>query len=101
MEILFAANRLTLGGAETHLVGLARVLQAKGHTVTVVSAGGQLEEELAEAGISHYRLPLHKKTPLAFLRSLIGLSRLLARHSFPIAHAHGRIPAVLLRLLQK
>ncbi|MBE6637544.1 MAG: polysaccharide pyruvyl transferase CsaB [Ruminococcaceae bacterium] len=100
MNILFAANRLTLGGAETHLVGLARVLQAKGHTLTVVSAGGPLVGELTEAGIPHYRLPLDKKTPLALLRSLVGLSSLLARHPVTIAHAHGRIPAVLLRLLQ-
>ena len=100
MNILFTTSRLSLGGAETHIVGLTGELTAMGHTVTVASAGGKLTASLPH-GVRHVLLPLDRKDPLSVLRSLHGLRRLLQGESFSVVHAHARIPAFLCGLLQK
>ena len=100
MNLLFVTSRLTLGGAETHILGLAKELNAMGHTVTIVSSGGQLTD-LLPPSIPHITLPLDKKDPPSVLRSLRGLRRILKDGAFPIVHAHARIPAFLCGILQR
>jgi len=100
MNLLFVTSRLTLGGAETHILGLAKELTAMGHAVTIASSGGKLSDILPPS-IPHIPLPLDKKDPLSVLRSLRGLRRLLKDGSYPVVHAHARIPAFLCGLLQK
>lgn len=100
MNLLFVTSRLTLGGAETHILGLAKELNAMGHTVTIVSSGGQLTD-LLPPSIPHITLPLDKKDPPSVLRSLRGLRRILKDGAFPIVHAHARIPAFLCGILRR
>ncbi len=100
MYILFLTSRLSLGGAETHIVGLAKSLTAMGHTVTIASAGGRLVEALPPT-VAHITMPLDRKDPLSLLRSLTALWRLLKSQKIPLVHAHARIPAVIAALLQK
>jgi len=100
MNLLFTTSRLSLGGAETHILGLAKELTAMGHTVTIVSAGGKLTKQLP-IGISHMTLPLDRKDPLSVLRSLVGLQHILKKEDFSVVHAHARIPAFLCGILQK
>lgn len=100
MNILLVTSRLSLGGAETHIVGLAKELTALGHTVTIASAGGQLTDRLSPS-VRHVTLPLHKKDPLSVLRSLIGLQRLIRKEAYSVVHAHARIPAFLCGILRK
>ena len=40
MKILMATMKMEIGGAETHILELAKALSARGCEVTVVSAGG-------------------------------------------------------------
>jgi len=100
MNLLFTTSRLSLGGAETHILGLAKELTAMGHTVTIVSAGGKLTKQLP-IGISHMTLPLDRKDPLSVVRSLVGLQHILKKEDFSVVHAHARIPAFLCGILQK
>ena len=40
MKIMMATMGLDIGGAETHIVELAKELKARGHDVFIVSNGG-------------------------------------------------------------
>ncbi|MDR0563700.1 MAG: glycosyltransferase [Azoarcus sp.] len=53
MRIVFLIRSLEIGGAEQQLVTLARVLHARGETVTVLTfyPGGALRDELAKSGV--------------------------------------------------
>jgi len=84
-----------IGGAETHVLTLARALESLGHRVTVVSGGGVYEKEADT--FEHIRLPLHKKRYFFF--TLRALRSLFKRRRFDIIHAHARYPAFLCRLL--
>lgn len=83
MKILFAASRMGIGGAETHIAGLASELTRRGHKIWIASAGGVLSEFLGE-GIEHIVLPLDGKTPLAAAEALCGLAKLIKRENFDV-----------------
>ncbi|MDI3316747.1 MAG: glycosyltransferase [Bacillota bacterium] len=84
---------LDLGGAETHVVSLARALRRRGWEVEVTSSGGRLVSRLEEAGIPHHFLPLGSRLPWELERSVAGLRALVRRRAIGLVHAHARIPA--------
>ena len=91
MNILMLSMSMGAGGAETHVLTLARALVRAGHSVTVASAGGMLTAGLAEGGVAHVTLPLASRSPVALARAVGGIIRLCRRESFDVIHAHGRI----------
>jgi glycosyltransferase involved in cell wall biosynthesis len=96
-----ATNSFDLGGAETHLLELSRGLQALGHTVFVVSAGGELVPALESAGVRHVEAKLDTHSPVKLIQAFCRLRRLIRKEKPDIVHAHARIPAFLCSLLQK
>ena len=100
-SILMALTRFDIGGAETHVLELSLELQRMGYRVVVVSNGGVYEENLKEAGIRHYKIPLHSKTPANMAKSLSLLKKVIKEEKIDIVHAHGRIPAFLCGILRK
>src|SRR6266542_7141709 len=64
MRILLAAKTMGVGGLERIVVGLARELHGRGHTVWVVSSGGNLVEDLQRAGTAHVTVPLEITSPI-------------------------------------
>lgn len=100
-SILMALTRFDIGGAETHVLELSLELQRMGYRIVVVSNGGVYEENLKEAGIKHYKIPLHSKTPVAMAKSLSLLKKVIKEEKIDIVHAHGRIPAFLCGILRK
>ncbi|HWR61140.1 MAG TPA: group 1 glycosyl transferase, partial [Clostridia bacterium] len=62
-NILIATMRLDIGGAETHIVELAKGLSREGFNVVVASVGGVYEAELIKSKIKVYRVPLDNKKP--------------------------------------
>ncbi|MBY6275062.1 glycosyltransferase family 4 protein [Symbiobacterium thermophilum] len=97
-NILLAAMALDLGGAETHVISLARELHRRGHRVVVASAGGRMVPMLTERGIPHIVVPMASRNPLAMARAYWLLRRLIAEHRIGLVHAHARIPAWLCAL---
>ena len=53
MKILMATMGLDIGGAETHIVELAKELRSDGHDVAIVSNGGVYVPEIEAAGQFH------------------------------------------------
>ena len=95
VKILIATMKMGIGGAETHIVELCRALVEREHSVTVVSAGGELEGELKAVGAEHITLPLDKKTPAAVIHCRYEMRRIIKEEKFDIVHAHARIPAFI------
>jgi glycosyltransferase involved in cell wall biosynthesis len=99
--ILLAAMALDLGGAETHVISLARELRRQGHKVIVASAGGRMVSMLQEAGIPHVLVPMGSRNPVDLLRAYRRLLALLTDSNIGLIHAHARIPAWLASLAVK
>lgn len=91
--VFLVAMALGLGGAETHVVTLAKGLNARGLTVLVGSAGGPLTQELTSVGIRHILLPLGSRSPIHLLTAQRMLQQVVQKEGVDLVHAHARIPA--------
>ncbi len=90
MKILLLADHMNSGGAETHIFELSRFLSHLGHSVTVLSYGGQIAKELSAMGIRtvrYGRIPLH---------TLADVIRRVKPH---VVHAHTRQSLFICQIL--
>ncbi|MFA5260531.1 MAG: lipopolysaccharide heptosyltransferase II [Candidatus Omnitrophota bacterium] len=84
---------LNVGGVETGTVDLAKYLLEHGHSPVVVSNGGALVQSLENMGITHYQLPVHKKSFLSAWRCVKALKRIIVDEKIDVVHARSRVPA--------
>lgn len=96
--VLLAAMALELGGAETHVISLARELKRRGYTVVVASAGGRMVSLLNESAIPHVQVPMDSRSPVTLFRAYRRLSQVIDEYQIGLVHAHARIPAWLTSL---
>lgn len=100
-RILMALMGLDIGGAETHVIELTKMLVADGHTVVIVSNGGVYEDTLKALGVKSYHAPLTKKSPSALLTSYRTIKRIIKEEEIDIVHSHARIPSTVCGLLHR
>lgn len=100
-NILLSLQQLTIGGAETHVVELAKELKRRGYNVIVTSKGGVYEKELEAVGIKHYYVPLHTKNPIQTIKAARTLARIIREEKIDIVHSHARISSFILGKLHK
>lgn len=93
MNILQILPELNVGGVETGTLDLARHLVQLGHKAVVVSAGGQLVQELESTGALHYNLPVHKKSVVSIIKTIPLLAEIIEKEEVDIVHARSRVPA--------
>lgn len=101
MKILLVSMRMDIGGAETHILELAKELKKRGNFVKVASEGGALVSELENDGIAHITAPLSSKKPKDLLFSCKTLKKYIKEDKFDIVHSHGRIPNFIIHFLRK
>lgn len=101
MKILLLTDKLDNGGAETHLLTLARSLTSLGCQITVASSGGAMVASLSRFDISHLTLPLHRKDPISLLRSYLSLRSLCRRLGIQLIHSHARVPSLIAHYLSR
>ncbi|MDD6213723.1 MAG: glycosyltransferase [Firmicutes bacterium] len=101
MNILMSLMQLDIGGAETHVVELAKELKRRGHNITVTSNGGAYVEELEKYGIKHYAVPLQNKKPQNVMKAFSLLREIITNEKIDIVHSHARIPSFILGKLHK
>ena len=94
LKILLLTDRLSVGGAETHITSLYRALSSLGHSVTVVSCGGELAKD-----IRHVCIDLSSHSPIALIYGYFALRSLCLREKFDLIHAHARLPALVASFL--
>ena len=68
-KVLMTLMGLDIGGAETHVVELSKELKKQGYDIIVASNGGVYEQELAEAGIRHYKVPMNQRNVMKMMKS--------------------------------
>ncbi|MCL2619793.1 MAG: polysaccharide pyruvyl transferase CsaB [Defluviitaleaceae bacterium] len=100
-KVLMALMGMDIGGAETYVLELCKVLKNRGLDVYVVSNGGIYENELTAHGIKHFHAPLHNKKPANLITSYKTIEKVIRENDINLVHAHARIPAFLCGLLQK
>ncbi len=101
LNILLSLMKLDIGGAETHVVELAKELKRCGHNPIVTSNGGAYVKELEDAGIKHYCVPLQNKNPFNMVKSSKLLKKIIIDEKIDIVHSHARIPSFILGKLHK
>lgn len=101
MRILMATMQLDIGGAETHIVELSKALARRGVEICVASNGGAYVSELEDAGIPHFKVPLHSKSVSSMVDSYKKLEKIICDNKIDVVHAHARIPGFICGLLQK
>lgn len=91
--ILQLTPALDAGGVEQTTLDMAQAVVASGGRALVASAGGRLEDELAERGGELVRLPLNAKNPLTLWRNAARLERVIRREGVSLVHVRSRAPA--------
>ena len=92
---------MDIGGAETHILELAKELKRQNHEVYVASNGGKYIEELKENGIEHIWAPLNNKNPKNVLKSYKILKQVIQEKKIELVHSHTRITSFICGRLQK
>lgn len=100
-NILITTMRLDIGGAETHIVELAKGLSKEGFNVVVASAGGIYEKELVNSNIRVYHVPLDNKKPHNVIKAYNQLKAIIKDNAVDLVHAHARIPGFICGLLHR
>ena len=90
MKILMLADRLDIGGAETHIYELSRSLFFAGHEVRVLSGGGRISDRLRALGIEVIKTDALTSLPRALPRALSELLAHLRSFKPHVVHAHTR-----------
>ena len=101
LRILLVSTRMGIGGAETHILTLARQLKLRGHHVCILSAGGAYLPALISAQIEHVTLPLDRKDVSSVIKSSKAIWKIATEGRFDVVHAHGRIPAFICGMLSR
>lgn len=101
MKVLLVTMGLDIGGAETHILELAKGLKNRNIDVVVISSGGKYVEQLEEAKIKHYIAPLNNKKLKNMYISYNILKKVIKDEKIDIVHGHARIPSFICGILQK
>lgn len=101
MNILLVTMGMDIGGAETHILELAKELKKRKNNVYVVSNGGKYVEELKQNEIEHIYAPLHNKKPNNMVKSYKILKKTIADKKIDLVHSHARIPSFICGKLHK
>lgn len=101
MKILMLADRLDIGGAETHIYELSRSLFFAGHEVKLLSGGGKTSDRLEALGIEVVKTDAMTLLPLSLPKALSELLALLRSFKPHVVHAHTRRGLFLCNLAKK
>ena len=96
LKILLVTDRLSRGGAETHLISLYSELTLLGHSVTVVSSGGELSSL-----VRHVSIDLCSHSLKKLFSGYFALRSLVLREDFDLIHAHARLPALIASIVAR
>jgi len=92
-KILYVADSMELGGAQTHIYELCREMSARGNSVSLISSGGYYADRLAAIGIA--AITARAMDLLSYMCALITHCR---KNRVTLLHAHTRFGALACKL---
>ena len=95
-KILMLTTSTQYGGAETHILELARYLNLNGCEVKILSNAGNHDlfvQEIIKSGIAHINAPFGSRNIFAMGKSARIIKKIIKDFKPDIVHAHSRIPA--------
>ena len=96
MRVLLVYDHLDTGGAQTHGLALAQELLKVGHTLFIVSRGGDMESRFAQRGVTALRWPAPPRAhPFKLARSFFRARQILHDLRPDVIHAHAVLPGVI------
>lgn len=101
MKIVQLLPELNEGGVERGTVELNREMVKQGIDSIVISAGGQLADQIVMDGGSHIGFDVCSKNPLTAPQRIYQLRKLLKKIAPDVLHARSRVPAWLTYLANK
>ena len=93
-KVLMTLMGLDIGGAETHVVELSKELKKQGYDIIVASNGGVYEQELAEAGIRHYKVPMNQRNVMKMMKSYMLLKKIIRKENRTLSILMPESPAL-------
>jgi glycosyltransferase involved in cell wall biosynthesis len=93
LTVLITVPTIEAGAADEGAVDLAAILADAGHHPILVSAGGRLEQRVADAGGEFIRLDVASRNPSRIARNAARLFALARERGCDVVHAHGRTAA--------
>ncbi|MBN1526731.1 MAG: glycosyltransferase [Candidatus Omnitrophica bacterium] len=97
MKVLQLTTHLNIGGIANYVSLVSRALKARKFECVVASAGGDLEAELAGAGIAHRKINIRTKSELSpkVIIAALQVARIVRKEKIDIIHAHTRVSQVV------
>ncbi len=101
LKILQLTTHLNVGGISTYVYEASAALSKRGHTVEVLSAGGELEDALRDKAIGVRYFSIRTKNILSpkLFFALPKIVELVRRDRFDLLHAHTRVTQALAALV--
>ena len=84
---------LNTGGVERGVVEISRALTESNFRSIVISSGGHFETQLRRNGAIHYKLDVHSKNPLRWVKIRNQLKVILEEEKVDLLHLCSRAPA--------
>ena len=84
---------LNTGGVERGVVEISKALTENNFRSIVVSSGGHYESQLRRNGAIHYKLDVHSKNPLRWVKIRNQLKVILEQEKVDLLHLCSRAPA--------
>lgn len=84
-RVLLVVPRMNIGGAESHVVQIARALKSSGWDVEVASGGGALAEQLQKEGIPQKWVPIRWN----YFFAVWQLKNIVRNGEYDLIHAHS------------
>ena len=84
---------LNTGGVERGVVEISKALTESNFRSIVVSSGGHFESQLRRNGAIHYKLDVHSKNPLRWVKIRNQLKVILEEEKVDLLHLCSRAPA--------
>ena len=84
---------LNTGGVERGVVEISKALTESNFRSIVISSGGHFESQLRRNGAIHYKLDVHSKNPLRWVKIRNQLKVILEEEKVDLLHLCSRAPA--------
>ncbi|MGI6596066.1 MAG: glycosyltransferase family 4 protein [Candidatus Ratteibacteria bacterium] len=101
MKILRVLPSMGIGGIEKSVYDFTIEALSLGHKVVIASGPGELLPFLHSKGAILYNLPMDKKNPAVFIRSVKRLRKLIEQETPDIIHTESRFPCWVVHYARK